>query len=186
MKSILVAGLPFVILSILLSHIRLINALKLPFIYHQRKLILYANMSEIPFEERFSVYLKNQSLPMPMPISNAEAEYAKFELTKLRAKESFEREAALARETDERRAALARESFERQVALARETDERQAALVMEKIAFEEKLAYRWMMTVILCALILGFSHLNCGRGTITPKFRQQLSSSWKQLKKSSI
>ena len=53
-------------------------------------------LSEIPFEERFSVYLKNQSLPMPMPISYAETMYAKFELTRFQAQETFERQVALA------------------------------------------------------------------------------------------
>ena len=220
MKSILVAGLPFVILTILPPHIRFVNALKLPSKYHPRKLSLCANTSgEIPFEERFSVYLRNQSLPMPMPISQAETMYAKSELTKFQAKEAFEREAAfgresferqaalaresferqaaLVRDTDERKvasaresferqAALARESFERQAALARETDRRRACLVIERIEAEEKRAYKWMLTVILCSIILGYSQINFCRGTITPKFKEQLSSSWKQLKKSNV
>ena len=231
MKSILVAGLPFVILTILPPHIRFVNALKLPSKYHPRKLSLCANTSgEIPFEERFSVYLRNQSLPMPRPISHAETMYAKSELTKFQAKEAFEREAAfgresferqaalaresferqaalaresferqaaLVRDTDERKvasaresferqAALARESFERQAALARETDRRRACLVIERIEAEEKRAYKWMLTVILCSLILGYSQINFCRGTITPKFKEQLSSSWKQLKKSNV
>ena len=187
MKSILVAGLPFVILTILLPHIRFVNALKLPSKYHPRKLSLCANTSgEIPFEERFSVYLRNQSLPMPMPISQAETMYAKSELTKFQAKEAFEREAAFGRESFERQAALARESFERQAALARETDRRRACLVIERIEAEEKRAYKWMLTVILCSIILGYSQINFCRGTITPKFKEQLSSSWKQLKKSNV
>ena len=220
MKSILVAGLPFVILTILPPHIRFVNALKLPSKYHPRKLSLCANTSgEIPFEERFSVYLRNQSLPMPMPISQAETMYAKSELTKFQAKEAFEREAAfgresferqaalaresferqaaLVRDTDERKvasaresferqAALARESFERQAALARESDRRRACLVIERIEAEEKRAYKWMLTVILCSIILGYSQINFCRGTITPKFKEQLSSSWKQLKKSNV
>ena len=187
MKSILVAGLPFVILTILPPHIRFVNALKLPSKYHPRKLSLCANTSgEIPFEERFSVYLRNQSLPMPRPISHAETMYAKSELTKFQAKEAFEREAAFGRESFERQAALARESFERQAALARETDRRRACLVIERIEAEEKRAYKWMLTVILCSIILGYSQINFCRGTITPKFKEQLSSSWKQLKKSNV
>ena len=159
MQSILVAGLPFVILTILLSHVRLINALKLPCKYHHRLQIVCCHTSgEIPFNERFNMYLKNQSLPMPMPKSDADAEYFKFELTKLRATEAFERE---------------------------------KKLLMDKIAFEEKRAYKWRGTVILVALILGgsisisiyYGAVNFGAAVITPKFREQLSCSWKELKK---
>ena len=46
---------------------------------------------------------------------------------------------------------------------------------------------KWRRTVIVVALILGSSFYygaaNIGRGVITPKFREQLSSSWKELKK---
>ena len=177
MQSILVAGLPFVILTILLSHVRLINALKLPCKYHHRVQIVCCHTSgEIPFNERFNIYLKNQSLPMPTPKSDAEAEYVKFELTALRAKEAFERQIISAKEAYEREKAFALEAFERE-----------KKLLMDKIAFEEKRAYKWRRTVILVALILGGSFYygvaNIGRGTITPKFREQLSSSWKELKK---
>ena len=181
MQSILVAGLPFVILTILLSHVRLINALKLPCKYHHRVQIVCCHTSgEIPFNERFNIYLKNQSLPMPTPKSDAEAEYVKFELTALRAKEAFERQIISAKEAYEREKAFALEAFERE-----------KKLLMDKIAFEEKRAYKWRGTVILVALILGgsisisiyYGAVNFGAAVITPKFREQLSCSWKELKK---
>ena len=113
-------------------------------------------LSEIPFEERFSVYLKNQSLPMPMPKSTAEAMYAKFEMTRFQAQEAFERQVALAE-------------------LERKAKERSDT--------------KWTRTVIAVALILGgsisisiyYGAVNFGAAVITPKFKEQLSSSWKQL-----
>ena len=152
MKSILVAGLPFVILPILLPHIRFVNALKLPFKYHPRKLIVCCHTSrEIPFEVRFNMYLRNQSLPMPMPISYAETMYAKFELIRFQAQEAFERQVALAE--------LKRKAKER-------SDTKWTRVVIA-------------CALILGCSTLGISisiyygAVNFGAAVITPKFKEQ-------------
>ena len=170
MKSIL-AGLPFVILFILLSHIRFVNALKLPAIctdklpskYHRKQIVCLQTSREISFEVKFNHYLKNQSLPMPMPKNPTEAKYVEFNLNQFQAKVTLERQAALAEQ------------------------ERKEAEEVRKA--KEKSDLRWTRAVILAALILGcsisipiyYGAVNFGAAVITPKFKDQVTASINEL-----
>ena len=87
MKSIFLSVVLLILICLLRkSRASLVNLFKLPGIDFDRRRIndkteTYSNS----FEQRFNMYLKNTSLPMPMPISPAETKYVEFSLNQIQA-----------------------------------------------------------------------------------------------------